>query len=121
MPPQAPADWDTGDQIRNHTLVPSIINNHATDGNMVFDSAGLSQLQRFALDPSSRNQILQENDWVDEEGQRPGTKANERSGSLSGYLIARHGTENPALDDTDIELLRKWFVEGMPCGQSVVR
>lgn len=119
--PQAPADWNTGEQIRNHTLSLSIINNHSEYGNMVLDSDELEKLQRFTSDPSTRDQILQENDWFDEAGERPGEKAAARGGSLSGFLIARHGTEDPALDETDIRLLSKWFAEGMPCGQSVVR
>ena len=42
-------------------------------------------------------------------------------GSLTGYIIARYGTEDPALDDRDWELLEKWFDKGMPVGEKVSR
>lgn len=100
-PPQAPPDWDTGAQIRAHTLVTSIINNHSPDGNMVLDDAELARLQRFATGG--------------------GEDGDAREGSLAGYLISRHGTEDPALDERDMEMLTAWFGEGMPVGQCVVR
>lgn len=101
-PPQAPADWDTAAQIRAHTLVTAIINNHSPDGNMVLDPTELARLERFATG------VGKEDDAGEE-------------GSLAGYLIRRQGTQDPALDERDMEMLRRWFGEGMPWGQAVVR
>ena len=73
----------------------------------------LLRLQRFCADPSSKDAILRDEDMVDEPGARPGTKAHSK-GSLAGFLIAHHGTERPALEDREIEMLRKWFESGEP-------
>ena len=43
------------------------------------------------------------------------------NGSLTGFLVARYGTEDPALDDRDWELLEEWFGKGMPVGETVSR
>ena len=118
----APANWNTGEQIRDHKLVTSIINGHGTPDDAVFDNPSLELLQRFCANPTveTRDQIVNKNGWHDAPGDQPGEKAG-KSGDLSGFLIARHGTHDPALDDRDIEMLKKWFEEGMPTGQKVVR
>lgn len=82
----------------------------------------LTLLKRFVLGRSEerRNEILSERDWLDEDG-KPSRSALDRDGSLVGYLIARYGTENPALDERDWELLDEWMTKGMPSGQNVQR
>lgn len=114
--------WDTGEQIRNHKLACSIINLHGTE-DAVFDDTNLHLLKRFTDDLSLENRdgILREQGWVDDSGSRPGEQAVRRSGSLSGLLIARYGTDEPALDDRDWELLNEWFGKGMPQGEHVER
>jgi hypothetical protein len=37
-------------------------------------------------------------------------------GSLACFVIGRHGTEDPAFDDLDIQLLLEWFGTGMQVG-----
>ena len=117
----APAGWNTGDQIRSHKLAASIINGHGTEDD-VFDDNCLAQLQRFCVDPTiaTRDKLSQEYDWEDGTEQAPGQKAADK-GDLVGVLVARHGTENPAFDERDLEMLKSWFEEGMPKGQKVVR
>ncbi|KAK5056624.1 hypothetical protein LTR84_012156 [Exophiala bonariae] len=113
--------WDTGAQIREHKLATSIINLHGTE-DCVFDDMSLNLLKRFVLGRSEerRNEILSEREWLDEDG-KPSSTALERDGSLVGYLIARYGTKDAALDDRDWELLDEWMVKGMPSGQNVQR
>ncbi|EME45675.1 hypothetical protein DOTSEDRAFT_23671 [Dothistroma septosporum NZE10] len=117
----ATTNFDTSEQIRDHKLVTSIINRHGTE-DAVFDDRHLALLQRFCETPTidTRDQIVEENGWHDSAGDRPGEKA-ANEGNLSGFVIARHGTNDPAFDDRDIEMLKRWFEEGKPKGQKVVR
>lgn len=81
---------------------------------MVLDSAELEILRRFVLDPSTRDRILKENDRVDEGTLlTEGTQAAKGAGSLSLYLIGRHETDYPALDDVDIVLLREYHARNV--------
>lgn len=109
--------WDTGDSIRNHYLSTSIINGHsAEEGNYVFDNDNLQLLKRFCVLPtvSNRDAILAERGYSD-----PLDAAN--AGSLTCFVIGRHGTDDPAFDNRDLELLQDWFDKGMPVGQHVTR
>ncbi|KAJ9497244.1 hypothetical protein LTR99_001962 [Exophiala xenobiotica] len=114
--------WDTGEQIRDHKLACSIINLHGTE-DAVFDDTNLDLLKRFTDDLSlgNRDGLLGEHGWIDESGSRPGEQAVRKNRSLSGLLIARYGTHEPALDDRDWELLSEWFGKGMPVGEHVER
>ena len=47
--------------------------------------------------------MLRDRDMLDEPGDWPGKKA---------QSAARHGTETPALEEREIEMLRKWFESG---------
>ena len=89
----------------------------------MFDQPSLDLLKRFTDNVciENRDQMCTEKDWVDEPGTRPGIRAATKYGSLVGFMIARYGTDDPALDDRDWELLREWFREGMPTGQRVQR
>ncbi|ETI26565.1 hypothetical protein G647_03343 [Cladophialophora carrionii CBS 160.54] len=113
---------DTAEQIRDHKLACSVINLHGTE-DCVFDQASLDFLKRFTDDISieNRDKILVENGWVDPPGARPGSMAARKSGSLSGLLVARYGTDDPALDERDWELLKEWNDKGMPKGEHVRR
>lgn len=115
---------NTSQQIQEHKLACSVINYHGTP-NEVFDDNEFDLLKRFTvtgnMSVEARDAILQEKGWVDEAGSRPGMKAATQSGSLAGFLIARSGTNDPALDDRDWELLRDWFERGMPVGEQVRR
>lgn len=53
---------------------------------------------------------------MDEAGDAPGARAQAKYGSLVGYCIVRHETEEPALGGREIEMLRGWFEEGMGIG-----
>jgi hypothetical protein len=119
----ASAEWNTGEKIRDHELATSIINRHGEDGtNFVFDAENLETLRRFCLDPtlSNRKQIMQEEGWVeaDEDDKGAGAAA---KGSLVGYAIVKHGTDEPVFDERDLELLKQWYVDGMPAGENVTR
>jgi hypothetical protein len=82
----------------------------------------LRELKRFTdnISLENRNEILIEKGWLDPPGARPGQMAG-KDGSLTGLLIARYGTEDPALDARDWELLKDWFDRGMPTNQHVSR
>ena len=114
--------WNTASQIRDHKLACSIINFHGTPDE-VFEHHLLDLLARFtaSISVTARDEILKEHGWVDEPGARPGEKAVSKDGSLMGYLIARYGTQEPALDKRDWELLREWCGQGMPVGEHVER
>jgi len=114
--------WNTGEQIRDHKLACSIINLHGTVDS-VFDQSCLDELKRFTDDISmqNRDEILTEKGWVDPPGGRPGHMAVEKDGSLTGHLIARYGTLEPAFDDRDWQLLKEFLDRGMPTGQKVQR
>ncbi|KAF2172694.1 hypothetical protein M409DRAFT_49236 [Zasmidium cellare ATCC 36951] len=118
----APAGWNTREQIDDHKLAASIINGHGTENDAVFDDRGLDLLQRFCADPSiaNRDRLLEEHEWVDEAGGKPGDKAAGK-GDLAGFLVARHGTHDPALDERDLDMLKAWFEKGRPMGQNVSR
>jgi 3-deoxy-D-arabino-heptulosonate 7-phosphate (DAHP) synthase len=42
-------------------------------------------------------------------------------GDLAGYVIMRHGTDDPVFDARDLEMLKDWFEKGMPSGGQVMR
>jgi hypothetical protein len=116
-------EWNTGEQIRDHQLATSIINRRNPNGtNYVFDDANLATLRRFCLDPTplARKQIMQEEGWVeaDEDDKGAGAAA---KGSLVGYAIVKHGTDEPVFDERDLELLKQWYMDGMPDGSNATR
>lgn len=117
----APPNWNTGEQIREHKLAASIINGHGTS-NDVLDDSELALLQRFCTDPSvaTRDRMIADNDWFDGDGRRRGDKAAGK-GSLAGFCISRYGTDDPAFDERDLEMLKGWFERGMPVGEGVAR
>lgn len=119
----ASAEWNTKEQIRTHQLATSIINRRDRDGNnYVLDGPNLETLRRFCLDPTSstRKQIMQEEGWVESNEHDLGAGAAAK-GSLVGYAIVKHGTEDPVFDAKDLELLKQWYVDGMPAGENVSR
>ena len=119
----ASAEWDTKEQIRTHQLATSIINRRDADGNnYVFDALNLETLRHFCLDPtpSTRKQIMQEEGWVGLEERDQGAGAAAK-GSLVGYAIVKHGTDDPVFNERDLKLLKQWYVDGMPTGENVTR
>ncbi len=112
----------TGEQIRDHKLACSVINFHSTPDE-VFDDHCLEELKEFTQDRSvaSRNQWLIERDMVDSPDARRTGEGAASKGSLTGLMIARYGTSDPALDERDWELLEEWFEKGMPVGENVSR
>ncbi len=110
--------WSVASATRSHTMAADIIDRDKTvpsvtdlDHQRILGAPESHRLQRFCADPSSKDAILRDEDMVDEPGQLPGTKAHSK-GSLAGFLIAHHETERPALEDREIEMLRKWFESG---------
>jgi hypothetical protein len=110
-----PDGWDTNQQIRDHQLATSIINGHKNGVNDVFDPESLEILGQFCVsDPlSAREQIAKEKGWAVGPGQ---DVAEAVKGDLAGYVIMRHGTDDPVLDARDLEMLKEWFEKGMPSG-----
>jgi hypothetical protein len=100
-----------GEMIRSHTLAAEIIARHH-DACPILGSSELTLLRRFCADPSAKEAVLRDRDMLDEPGDWPGKKAQSKHGSLAGFAIARHGTETPALQDREIEMLKKWFESG---------
>ena len=115
-----PDGWDTAQQIRDHQLATSIINGHKNGVNDVFDPESLEMLHRLCVsDPSSaREQIMEEENWA---VGPDGNIAEVAKGHLAGYVIMKHGTDDPVFDARDLEMLKEWFEEGMPSGGQVVR
>ncbi|RDL40116.1 uncharacterized protein BP5553_00095 [Venustampulla echinocandica] len=97
--------------IETHTLAMEVIARH-NDACPIFDASELALLARFCAQPETKDFILRESDMLDEPGDAPGTRASATRGSLAGYAIARHGTDNPVLEDREIEMLRRWFETG---------
>jgi len=102
--------------IKSHTLAAEIIDRAGAhdDNSSILDPSELLLLRRFCADPSpsTKDAILRERDMVDEPGDRPGTRANRKYGSLAGYAVATYGTENSALEEREVEMLRRWFESG---------
>jgi hypothetical protein len=120
---QPQQEWNTAHQIHSHQLAPSIINRHNSDGtNYVFDAPSLALLKRFSMDPtlSTREAIMRDEDWTEDAGQDKGAGVAAK-GSLVGYVIVKHGTDEQVFDERDLELLKGWFEGGMPAGEAVVR
>jgi hypothetical protein len=100
-----------GEMIRSHTLAAEIITRH-NDDCPILDHNELTLLRRFCADPSVKEAILRDRDMLDGPADLPGKTAQSKHGSLVGFAIARHSTETPALEDREIEMLRKWFESG---------
>lgn len=110
--------WSVGSALKSHTMAADIINRDKvgtsiTDINdqRILDASNLALLQRFCAAPSTKDEILRDEDMLDSPGDKVGSKALSK-GHLVGYMIARHDTENPALEDREIEMLREWFERG---------
>lgn len=99
------------EMIRLHTLAAEIIGRH-NDACPILDPSELTLLRRFCADPSAKEAILRDRDMLDDAGDWPGQKAQSKHGSLAGFAVARHGTETPALEDREIEMLKEWFGSG---------
>lgn len=96
--------------LATKTFASAVIANHNTS-NAIFDDAQLAILGEFSSDPSQKNTILDKHGLADAPGDEPGRKAIEK-GSLTGLVIARHGTGETAFGDGDVEMLRDWFEGG---------
>jgi len=110
--------WSVGSAIKSHTMAADIINRDKADSSItdinherILDPSKLAVLQRFCADPSTKNEILREQEMIDNPGDGVGSKAVSK-GDLVGFMIARHDTENPALEDREIKMLREWFERG---------
>ena len=99
--------------LQTHTLASKIISYHKTPS-PILDASELSLLRAFCANPSTVNRkaLLTEHDMLDAPGDRPGASAATQKGSLVGMLIARWGTEEPALVEGEWEKLKDWFKMG---------
>jgi hypothetical protein len=100
-----------GEMIRSHTLAAETIARHH-DACPIFDARELTLLRRFCADLAAKEAILRDRDMLDELGDWPGKNAQSKHGSLAGFVVARHGSETPALEEGEIEMLREWFESG---------
>ncbi len=96
--------------ITTHTLAKAIISRHRTSDE-IFDDSELDLLEKFCADPTRKHDLLAERGWEDLPEETPGTKA-QNAGSLAGYIVARHGTEQPVLNSDEIMMLKQWFEKG---------
>lgn len=96
--------------LQTHTVTAEIISHHNTPS-PILDDNELNLLRAFCANPSTPNKegLLIEHDMVDGPGQRPGEKAATQKRSLVGMLIARWGTEEPALGEEAWKRLSDWF------------
>ncbi|MCJ1296008.1 hypothetical protein MMC34_007573 [Xylographa carneopallida] len=101
---------DMGFVMRSHLLAASIIARHATPENQILDDNELGILQEFCADPAKKDELLLKH-GMNEVG-KPAGSGTQDMGSLAGHCVARHGTDNPALNDEEIRMLRNWFERG---------
>jgi hypothetical protein len=81
----------------------------------VFDDQSLEHLYAFA----SHRSVKARDEWL---ATRDSSRENELAkGDLAGWLIARYGTDDEALDERDWEMLEDWGKKGMPAGENVSR
>ena len=115
VPAADPVDADTStdytgpparDMIASHSLTDEIISRH-NDPCPILGPSELILLTSYVHAPVQRLDILQANDMLDVEGNRPGSRAHEAHGSLIGYALA---TEY--FNEQDITKLKDWFDEG---------
>jgi hypothetical protein len=93
--------------LANHTLADAIIEHHPLAPANILDNSELALLRAYVCNPSNVKELLAQSDMVDKEGDRPGTRAQKRWGSLAGYVVAAG-----ALDEREIKLLKEWFDSG---------
>lgn len=102
--------WDgpsAKDMIASHTLAQEIIQRHGGPY-PVFDDECIEELRRFISDPSRAQHLLREMGIIDAEGNStPAAKS-----SLTGHIMTRHGTDEPALTGDEIHALKEWFDNG---------
>ncbi|OCL06092.1 hypothetical protein AOQ84DRAFT_84392 [Glonium stellatum] len=94
--------------IANHKLAHQIIACHPIESMKVLDSPNLVLLRQYIENPADAKGLLKEHDMVDIEGDKPGTRASQKYGSLVGYVIASN-----AFDEGEIKLLKDWFDSGV--------
>lgn len=112
MSPQYPnrntSDDYTGPSVKEmlatHTLAKEIIARH-NDPCPIFDDENIAFLGEFVADPTAAQSLLEARGLTDEEKVR-------NSRSLVAHVVARHGTENPALTDEELATLKQWFESG---------
>ncbi|KAM0271655.1 hypothetical protein ACHAQH_008990 [Verticillium albo-atrum] len=90
------------EMMANHTTAQEIIARN-NDPGPVLDSDELTLLEHFVKDPSQAKTILESKGYTNEA---------QRSSSLVTHAISVHGTENPALRDDEIRVLKEWFESG---------
>ncbi|MCJ1396020.1 hypothetical protein MMC18_008907 [Xylographa bjoerkii] len=104
---------DMGFVMRSHLLAASIIARHQMPEHKILDDRELGILRQFCANPAKKDEVLMKHDMVDKSRKPAGSSAQQLS-SLAGHCVARHGTENPALNEEEIEMLRNWFERGGP-------
>lgn len=106
------------DMIANHSIAENVIKHHHDAGNEIFDGSELALVRRFVNSPADRDQILADCNMVNDKDEvESGSGARQRSGSLAGYIVARHGSDVAAgsgsiLTTEEITKLRDWFASG---------
>ena len=94
--------------IENHKLAHQIIACHSIPPLKVLDSPSLVLLKRYVEYPAGSEELLKQLDMWDKEGDKAGTRANQKYGNLAGYVIASGG-----FDEGEIGLLKEWFGSGV--------
>jgi hypothetical protein len=104
VPPQKPIR----ELLATHTLAHAIIVTHPNRPANVLDNRELAFLRAYVRDPANGDTLLRSRDMLDVEGEEKGTRAQQRYGSLVGYVIATQ-----ALSKGEIEELSEWFERGV--------
>jgi hypothetical protein len=104
IPPQKPIR----DLLATHTLAHAIMVTHPNYPSSVLDYRELALLRAYVRDPADGDALLKSRDMLDAEGEEKGTRAQQKYGSLVGFVIARQ-----ALSAEEIAELRGWFEQGV--------
>lgn len=99
------------EMIRTKSFARNIIARFGTRDD-IFDEQSLAFLREFCEAPSESKALLSSRDMLDKPGQSLGTRANKVHGSLVGYLISKHGSDEAILRDEEITELADWFNSG---------
>ena len=98
------------DMIASHTLAMEIMQRHGSN-EPVLDDFRIEELRKFVNDPLRANEMLQAMESAKSDGLHS-DDATAGKGTLTGYIMAQHGTDKAALTEDEIHILKEWFDNG---------
>jgi hypothetical protein len=97
------------EMLTSHAFAKEVITRqNGVESQRIFDDTQLVLLRRWCTGASAPDEILDEQNFTDAVGDKPGTKAIEK-GSLVGLLIANSLAGNDLITKEEFEQLREWF------------